>query len=217
MATGISIADGLFNLGFGKGIQLPSVGGGPGGCTPQGSTWTSTLGTANVFYQPAYGLYDYSISMFIILASELTPGMSCINGIEYETNGYTTPYTYYNQTIRLAHIQESFFGTAVTVGLQNITVSDDTTVKANFDYTIANSSWNSIDFDDKFEWNGVDHILVIHENRDGNYTSGYGWGETLSQGSGINRTAFLYQDDSYPLDSQVLSVNNRRINMKLKY
>ena len=69
----------------------------------------------------------------------------------------------------------------------------------------------------KFEWNGVDHVLVIHENRGGNYNPGYGWGEVLSQGSGINRTAFLYQDNAYPSDNQVLSVNNRRINMKLKY
>lgn len=192
--------------------------GGGGGCTPQGLTWSSTTGTANVFYQPAYGLYDYSICMFIILASELTPGMNCINGLEYETNGYTTPYTYFNQTIRLVHTQSSFFGTAVTVDLQNLQgVSDDTTVKANFDYTIANAGWNSISFDTPFQWNGSDNILVIHENRDGQWDSGYGWGEVLNQGSGINRTAFLYQDNSYPSDNQVLSVNNRRINMKLTY
>ena len=197
---------------------LDSIQRGSAVCTPQGLTWTSTTGTANVFYQPAYGLYDYSICMFIILSSELTSGMSCINGIEYEQNGYTTPYTYFNQTIRLAHTQSSFFGTAVTVDLQNLQgVSNDTTVKANFNYTIANSSWNAISFDTPFQWNGTDNILVIHENRDGNYNSGYGWGECLNQGAGVNRTAFLYQDNSYPSNSQVLSVNNRRINMKLTY
>ena len=188
-----------------------------GFCTPQGLTWSSTTGTVNRYMLPAYGLYDYSVSMSIILAGELTTGMSCINGVQYELAGYTSGYTYYNQTIRLVHTQSSFFGTAVTVGLANLQgLSNDTTVKANFDFTISGSGFNAISFDTPFQWNGTDNILVIHENRDGNYNSGYGWGESLSQ-SNINRTAYLYQDNSYPLDSQVVTVDHRRINMKLTY
>jgi hypothetical protein len=187
------------------------------GCNIQGLTWTSGIGTNNRYYFPAYGLYDYSVSMFIILASELDAGISCINGISYQVSGYSSPYTYYNQSIRLLHTQNSFFGTAVTVGLSNLTVSDDTTVKANFDYTITGSGWNDINFDDNFQWNGSDNILVIHENRDGNYSSGYGWGECLNQGAGINRSVYKYQDNSYPSDSTVMTVDNRRINMKLTY
>ena len=217
MATGISIADGLFNLGFGKGIQLPSVGGGPGGCTPQGLTWSSTPGTANIFYQPAYGLYNYSVAMNIFLAAEMAAGINCINGLEFEVNGYSTPYTYNNFTIKLAHVQNSFFGTAVTVGLDNLTVSDVTIVKENFNLTIANSGLQTVDFDNNFEWNGTDNILVIYENRDGVYASGYGWGETRSQGAGTNRTAYKFQDGSYPSNSTVLSVDYRRLNITFKY
>jgi len=189
-----------------------------GGCIPQGLTWTSALGTNNRYYFPAYGLYNYSVSMSIILASELTSGMDCINGIEYELASYTTPYTYNNQTIRLVHTQSSFFGTAVTVGLANLQgLSNDTIVKQNFTFTVTNTGWNAISFDTPFEWNGTDNILVIHENRDGTWMSGYGWGECLSQGVGINRGAYYYQDPSYPSSSQVVNVDNRRINMKLTY
>jgi len=187
-------------------------------CTPQGLTWSSTTGSSNRSYFPAYGLYDYSVSMFIILASELTAGMDCINGIEYHLAGYSTPYTYTDQTIRLVHTQSSSFGTAVTVGLANLQgLSDDTTVKENFNFTITGSGFNAISFDTPFEWNGVDNILVIHENKDGQWNSGYGWGECLSQGSGVNRGAYYYQDTSYPSDSQVVNIDNRRINMKLTY
>ena len=187
-------------------------------CTPQGLTWTSTTGTSNRNYFPAYGLYNYSVSMSIILASELTGGMSCINGIEYELAGYTTPYTYNDQTIRLVHTQSSFFGTAVTVGLANLQgLSNDTIVKENFTFTITGTGFNSISFDTPFQWNGVDNILVIHENRDGTWQSGYGWGECLSQGVGVNRGAYYYQDASYPSNSQVVNIDNRRINMKLTY
>ena len=75
-----------------------------GGCVDvQGLNLQVGTGTTNIFQYPAYGLFDFSWTSMIWNAAEMA-GAKRITGIEIEIGGYTVPYTYNNQTIKLAHL-----------------------------------------------------------------------------------------------------------------
>ena len=184
--------------------------------TIQNLVWTSPAGTSNQEKYPAYGYYDYSHSMFIIRASEIGSGSKILHGLEIEVGGYTPGYTFNNQTIKLAHISDLEFGSNVKVDLTNINgVSNLTTVKSNFNWTINNSGYQSIDFDTNFEYNGSDSLLIIWENRDANWGSGFGWAECHFDNTYYD-SWFKYQDNSYPTGYGTRD-QSYRPNFKLKY
>ena len=187
----------------------------PSGPTIQNLTWTSSTGTSNGNKYPAYGLYDYSHTMYIIRADELS-GSKLLNGLEIELDGYTAGYTYNNQIIKLAHITDNEFGTSVQVNLSGIGgLTDLTTVKNNFTFTISSSGYQTIDFDTNFEYNGSDNLLIIWENRDGSYSSGYGWAECYFDNTYYD-SWYKYQDSSYPSGYGTRD-QSYRPNFKLKY
>ena len=182
----------------------------------QGLTWSSTVGNSNVERYPAYGLYDYSHTMFIIRADELGSGQKLIEGLEIEMAGYSSNYTFYNQTIKLAHTSDLEFGTNVTANLGNISnLSNLTEVKTNFDWTIGSSGYQSINFDTNFEYNGTDSLLIIWENRDGMWGSGFGWAECHFDNSYYD-TWYKYQDNTYPNGTGTRD-QSYRPNLKIKY
>jgi hypothetical protein len=169
-----------------------------GACSPvQGLTIDSNFGTSNATRYPFYGLYDFSQSMFIVQQSEIGAGEKQLTSISFDLGGYTTPYTVNNQTIKIAHCQDAEFGTSVQVDLSGINYTDLTEVKAGFTFTISSSGFATITFDENFCYNGTDNILVVWENRDGTWASGYGYAE-----SWFDNTNYLswykYQDNTYP-------------------
>ena len=231
----LNIADGkLFTLKGSSGsyevIEIGGVSESSSGTTSTGTTsgttptsptiqnlvWTSPVGTSNVDYYPSYGYYDYSHSMFIIRASELGSGSKLLHGLEIEVAGYTNGYTYNNQTIKLAHISDLEFGDNVKVDLTNINgVANLTSVKSGFNWVINGSGYQSIDFDTNFEYNGNDSLLIIWENRDSDWGSGFGWAECHFDNTYYD-SWFKYQDDSYPTGYGTKD-QSYRPNFKLKY
>jgi hypothetical protein len=162
-----------------------------------GSTFSSQAGTTNILRYPFYGLYDYSHSMFIINQSEFGTGEKQLESISFDLRGYTSGYTYNNQTIRIGHTSDSEFGPSVQVDLTGLTAYDVKTVKSSFSFTISSSGWATITFDDNFCYNGIDNLLVIWENRDGTWQSGYGYSENWFDNSNY-LSWYKYQDDTYP-------------------
>jgi hypothetical protein len=222
----INVADGkLYALKLTDGqyevIELagPVTGGGSGsGTSPsiQNLVWSLVSGDSNIERYPAYGYYDYSHSMFIIRPDELESDPMIIHGLEVEVAGYTAGYTFSNQTIKMAHTTDLEFGDNVKVDLTNINgVTDLTTVKGSFDWTINGSGYQTFDFDTNFEWNGQDSILVIHENHDGSWGSGFGWAECHFDNTYYS-SWFAYQDSSYP-SGYGTKDQSYRPNFKLKY
>lgn len=184
--------------------------------TIQNLVWSSPEGDSNQERYPAYGYYDYSHSMFIIRASELGSGSKLLHGLEIEVGGYTNGYTYNNQTIKLAHISDLEFGDNVKVDLTNINgVANLTSVKSGFNWTINNSGYQTIDFDTNFEYNGNDSLLIIWENRDSDWGSGFGWAECHFDNTYYD-SWFKYQDNSYPTGYGTKD-QSYRPNFKLKY
>lgn len=152
-------------------------------------------GTTNLPQAPAYGLYDYSWSSFIYAAG-LIGAARQIRGIEIEIAGFTTPYTFNNQTIKLAHLAPATtqFPSVPQVNWSDLPVSDVTIVKV-FNWTITANGIIQILFDTNFCYNGTSNLIIGWENRDGSWQSGYGWCETANNTSA---GAYKYQDGSYP-------------------
>ena len=173
-------------------------------------------GTSNQSYAPAYGLYDYSFYACIWLDTEFSGGSGNernIQGIQYEVAGYTTPYTYSNVSVYAAHVVEDIFPSSPAVDNSDMTLSDETLVYSG-NLTISSSGFNTLNFSTPFCYNGTSNLLLRFENRDGQWNSGYGWGE-YDFSPAISRVAYKYQDNSYPTGTGNRS--NSRINIKFDY
>ena len=181
----------------------------------QNETLTLPEGDSQKWHYPAYGLYDYSHTMYIIRASELGGGNKLISGLEIELAGYGS-YTYENQTIKLAHTTDLEFGSSVKVDLTNINnVTNLTTVKSGFNFNATGSGYKAINFDTDFEYNGTDSLLIIWENRDGDWDSGFGYAVSHFDNEYAS-SWYEYTDDSYP-SSYGTKDQSYRPNFKIKY
>jgi hypothetical protein len=196
-----------------QGITGQLFGGGGGGCASPvlGSSLQVGTGTSNASYAPIYGLYDYSWYGMIFEQSEMGSGKQ-ITGIEVETRGYTNPYIVNNQTIKIYNVVETIFDSTPAVDLSDLTISNETIVKANFTFTIGSSGFQTINFDENFCYDGVSNILISWENRDGTWQSGFGNGEYAVA---ISKASYKATDDNYPTGNGTRT--NGRINTKFKY
>lgn len=164
---------------------------------------------------PAYGLYDYSQSSMLYLATELeSNGISAgnsITAIEFQFNSWENGYELDNQTIKMSHISESTLPDPGLPDYSGLTISNTTTVKNEFDFRgFTGITWGQFDFDSPFVWDGTSNILVTWENRDGSWDGGYGWleGRNIS-----NRCHIWFKDNNYPTASS--SENRILPNIKL--
>ena len=169
-------------------------------------------GTNNLFEAPAYGLYDYSWSSFIYTAG-LIGAPRQIRGIEVQVSSFTTPYTFNNQTIKLAHLAPATtqFDATPAVDWSDMPVSDVTIVKV-FNFTITANGFIQILFDTNFCYNGTSNLILGWENRDGSWQSGYGWGESIGS---TNSGAQKAQDFTYPTGNGTRL--NQRLNLRILY
>ena len=184
-----------------------------GGCVNvQGLNLQVGTGTTNIFQYPAYGLFDFSWTSMIWNAAEMA-GTKQITGIEIEIGGYTVPYTYNNQTIKLAHLAPATtqFDANPAINWSDMPVSDVTVVKS-FNWTISTNGWLVINFDTNFCYNGTSNLILGWENRDGSWTSGYGYAESTLI---TNKGAYANQDMAYPTGNGTRY--SYRMNIRFKY
>lgn len=187
-------------------------------CSVRNLNWVTTEGTSNVSDYPAYGLYNYSHTMFILKQSELGSQKN-ITGLQIHMAGYSAGYSYNNQTIKIAHITDSQFGTNVQITNTNGDVSgiaglkDLQTVKI-FNWAVT-SGYNNINFNSNFCYNGVDNLLIIWMNKDGSWQSGYGWAECHSTSAQF-LSWYKQNDASYPTGLGTRN-SSTRPNMKINY
>jgi len=169
-------------------------------------------GTNNVFEAPAYGFYDFTWSSFIYTAG-LIGAARQIRGIEVQLAGYTTPYTFNNQTIKMAHLAPATtqFDANPAIDWSDMPVSNVTIVKS-FNWIISANGFIQILFDTNFCYNGTSNLIIGWENRDGSWTSGYGWGESISS---THSGAIAGQDNSYPTGNGTRI--SQRMNLRILY
>lgn len=182
------------------------------------STVSIGTGTSNVYRYPFYGLYDYSHTMFIYTQSEIG-GSKDISSIEFNLGDYSTPYTYNNITIKLAHTTDNEFGTNIKVDLTNLNNSDLTTVLSGYNLTISSNGWVEFTFTTNFTYNGTDNLLVIIENRDGSWAANYGYAESVHDNCSCSNdylSWYKHADGSYPTGYGTRD-QSYRPNIKINY
>ena len=219
-----SLADGTYTLtvtddiGTQETLEVTIAYTGP---TIYNLTWDSPVGTSNVSYFPAYGLYDYSVSMCLIYPEELTALATvpeAITGLEIEVNNYSSGYTYNNFEIWMGHFGRNQFNSTDRADLTTSPVTDLIRVKNSFNWNLGGNGWKPVTFDTNFEWNGTDNIIIYYKNYSGQWNSGYGWGEshTVPDRTTLNVSGAVYIDNTFPT-AQALTRSTRRLNTKLKY
>jgi hypothetical protein len=184
-----------------------------GGCANvQGLNLQVGTGTTNIFQYPAYGFFNFSWTSMIWNAAEMA-GAKQITGIEIEIGGYTVPYTYDNQTIKLAHLAPgtTTFDAFPAVDWSDMPVSDVSIVKT-FNWTISTSGWLVINFDTPFCYDGTSNLILGWENRDGSWTSGFGFAESTLI---TNKGAFANNDPAFPTGDGFRY--SYRMNIRFKY
>jgi len=190
----------------------------------QGLSVTTSSGSSNVTYSPIYGLFDFGLTYYILTQSQMGSGQKLLRSIAWHLKSFGSNYTNLpSQVIKLAHIQESSVDTSI--GIDDIytsyNVSNLTTVySGSINYANDSTAYAEVvDFDTNFCYNGSDNLMVVIENRNGNYLSGYGYteGTTLSGGG----TIAYYEDNLFPGGGNPVIQNNsdsdRTPNTKFEY
>ena len=158
-------------------------------------------GNDNLTKLPLYGLYDYSQGGMIYLAEELiaagAKGGGSIASISFQLFNWRD-YLVPDQTIKISHVATREMPRAGYPDYREMPLANTTTVVAPRPITMI-SGWQKFDFDTPFNWDGTNNILISWENRDGRWSSGYGWlkGDNL----GEDRSNAWYSDGSYPTKS----------------
>ena len=160
-----------------------------------------TLGNGSSSYNwhPFYGLYDYSHNMFIYNQSDLGSSGKEMFEISFELFGYADNYKFNGVTVKLAHTSDEIFASNAKVDLTNINYTELTTCVELYDLTITSNGWVRIPFSSTFYYNGVDNLLVIIENHDGEWNSGFGAAYCEYENKYVSW--YKYSDNSYPTGS----------------
>ena len=145
-------------------------------------------------WNPAYGLFDYTVSASIYSLG--ATGLQ-ITGIQIQATGYTGGYTFLNQEIWIGQISNSTFPTSTPqVNFSDLTFTVPLTkVKASFTYTPVNNTWQTITFDTPYCYNGTGFTLLVWRNYDGSWASGYGSAQVANV---VSKNMYAGLDGAFP-------------------
>jgi hypothetical protein len=179
---------------------------------------TGTIGYSNL---PFYGLYDYSEAASLYPQSLIGTAKQ-VTGIGTYMASYTTPYTFSNVEIWMAHTTLNEFPVGTSVGYSTVGLTNLTQCYSGPFVISSNNTWKSVTFNvNNFCYDGVSNVVVIFKNYDGSWTSGYGTGRGTSQTGNpagqVYRTVTIEQDTTYPANGSVMTRAGRYTNIRLQY
>ncbi len=170
---------------------------------PQDQTIGSNSSTEP--WAPQYKFYDYGYFAYLYTSAEMG-GAKTISKIAFNminTSGST--YTSNNQTLTFYHANESVLPSSLRNNMTSATsgtwtISDATTTKSNFSWTITSvDDWYEIELDTPFVYNGTDNLLIRWFNNDGSYIGGTSSNpKSFGNNTGDFRAYYDYQDGSAP-------------------
>lgn len=182
--------------------------------TEEGGELQIGSGSATDMKAPWYGLYDFGVQYWVYLQSEVGAAKT-ISAIEFELTGYATPYPLDDITVKLAHTSSSSIPSNTKTDLTNMPHSDLTTCLSGYDLTISSNGWVRLDFTTPFTYNGSDNLLIVVENHDGTWDSGYGSAEGTDLGE--YRWFYKYQDTTFPTSEFGTRDDTHLPNLKIHY
>jgi len=148
-------------------------------------------------WNPAYGLYNYSISGNLYSAA-VVGGARQITGIQIYPSSFTTPYTFLNQEIWMGEVSNATFPTtSPQVNFSDLTFTSPLVkVKGPFTYTVsANNAWQNINLDTNYCYSGTNTLLIVWKNYDGSWSSGYG---TWQAANVVSKGMWAANDPAFP-------------------
>lgn len=146
---------------------------------------------------PYYGLFDFGWSAWILTAAELG-GAKQISGIGIFNTSYSgLPYSWFNQTVKAAHITESQFPNASQpLNLSGLTISDLKTVRSSHNFNVTqNNVWTKHTFDSNFCYNGTSNLLLIWEHRGNENNIENGFARHINA---TNQGLYVNTDGAFP-------------------
>ncbi len=148
-------------------------------------------GTTTTNYVPAYGLYDYSWSNYILTSAQIGNAIE-INEIQFNVGNTPANYFMENQQVYMKLTSEN----EVTVAYPDPTNNGFTLV---FDGSITwnEGGWQGVILDTEFSFDGSSNLQIVWENNDGTYVGGYP--NFLKTDTGLNTAAYKYTDNSFPI------------------
>lgn len=183
-------------------------------------------GTTNDDSIPFYGLYNWGETAFIYLASSinaLNSGAKNINKIQIYLQGYAPNYTYSDVEVWVGHVVQTEFPSGTTVGYSGLTITNLTKCWQNpFNANQSGATLYFCDFANvgqgglsTFNYNGTSNLIVIFKNKDGAWTSGYGY----TKRSTLTRYGMVevHQDASYPANGTAMTRTLAVMNIELFY
>jgi hypothetical protein len=160
-------------------------------------------GTSSQNYIPFFYNYDYGWSAMIYTAAELGIDGK-IDTIGFYVTTSHNNYTHVDQKLYLGHTTTSTFPDGAYPGTTGLTlVWDD-------DLVINGPGWLRIPFQQSFDYNGTDNLLILWENREGTYL-GNPTIQFAASNTSVNRAKYKYQDGSFPTSSGTLTANRPNI------
>ena len=150
-------------------------------------------GTELTYYVPVYGFYDYSWSRVVYQQSELQAAAT-FNKISYQYGNAVSGYIMPNQSIWMKHTTDENITDAAYLDPESNGFTKVFDGEINFTGSIGD--WVEIEFNESdFEYNGGDNLIVVWENRDGAWASGY---PRWLHSTATDRAVYKYADGSFP-------------------
>ena len=146
-------------------------------------TFSDTIGngTSTSSYFPSYGFYNYSLTQQIYTASEIS-GAGLINSIA------VMPSNFYSTNVRTLEI---YLGHTTESSLSNFIHPSDMIKVYEGSPVMTTGQWYTFDFDQAFNYNGSENLLVCFRDMTGSYaSSSYFYGHTNPNGN----SRYVYQD-----------------------
>jgi len=154
---------------------------------------------------PMYKFYDYGYFAFLYTSTEMG-GAKTISKIAFNMNNTSgSSYISIFQTLTFYHANESVLPGSLRNNMTSGTsttwaISDETTTKSNFTWTITSvDDWYEIELDTPFNYNGTDNLLIRWFNNDGSYIGGTSSNPvSFGNNTGDFRAYYDYQDTAPP-------------------
>jgi hypothetical protein len=169
------------------------------GCAYNVQNLEIQVGTYNTYsnLKPFYGLYNYGITASIYGATQVGTGGKRLTGLQFYPRNFTSGFTMQNQEIWIGEISNSTFPTSTpAVDFSDLTFIKPLTKVTTRNVTITNNlTWNTVGFDFPYCYDGINNLLVVWKNYDGDWTGGFGECQVANV---VSRGMYKNQDVSFP-------------------
>ena len=157
------------------------------GDDPASTISNADTNTGTTSYFPGYSLYDYSYTEVIITADRIA-GLGEIKGMQFKPMNVTAGSSRFNNC-------EIYMMNTTATSLADNFIQDAANMQMVFsgDLSYTSNDWQTVTFDNPFQWNGTDNVVVAVRRNTGQYANS-GYFASYTADSALAR--YAYRDGS---------------------